>query len=157
MTTPRPDMERAGLARRLAAILYDTLVFIAVLLVATVPFVLIARGAPTSEAGEYLFRFYVLALAFLFFGWFWIHGGQTLGMRAWRLRVVNDAGGALSWSQALRRFLGAILSWMLFGAGYFWILIDHDKRAWHDRLSGTRMIVIPKTADAPPPSPPSAA
>ncbi len=149
MTTLSPDGEPAGLIRRLAAILYDTLVLIAVLLVAAVPFDLIARGAPTSEAGRYLFQFYLLVVSFLFFGWFWVHGGQTLGMRAWRLRVVNRAGGAVSWKQALLRFLAAMLSWVPFGAGYLWVLVDRDRCAWHDRLSGTHMIVIPKAAGTP--------
>lgn len=148
MTTLAPGSEPAGLIRRLAAILYDTLVLIAVLLVAAVPFDLIARGAPTSEAGRHLFQFYLLVVAFLFFGWFWVHGGQTLGMRAWRLRVVNRAGGAVSWSQALLRFLAALLSWVPFGAGYLWVLADRDRCTWHDRLSGTRMIVIPKDVGA---------
>ena len=148
MTTLAPGSEPAGLIRRLAAILYDTLVLIAVLLVAAVPFDLIARGAPTSEAGRYLFQFYLLVVSFLFFGWFWVHGGQTLGMRAWRLRVVNRAGGAVSWRQALLRFLAAMLSWVPFGAGYLWVLVDRDRCAWHDRLSGTRMIVIPKDVGA---------
>ena len=149
MTTLSPNGEPAGLIRRLAAILYDMLVLIAVLLVAAVPFDLIARGAPTSEAGRYLFQFYLLVVSFLFFGWFWVHGGQTLGMRAWRLRVVNRAGGAVSWRQALLRFLAAMLSWIPFGAGYLWVVVDRGRCAWHDRLSGTRMIVIPKAADAP--------
>ncbi len=145
MINTTPDREAAGLARRLAAILYDTLVFTAVLLVATVPFVLLARGAPTSEVGKFIFQFYLLAVALLFFGWFWVHGGQTLGMRTWHLRLVNGTGGAISWKQALLRFLGALLSWAALGVGYLWILIDRDGRAWHDRLSGTHLVVTPKT------------
>ncbi len=145
MTAPVSEPKMSGLIRRLAAILYDVLVFAAVLLVATLPFVLIARGAPTSQVGQFLFRLYLLAVSFLYFGWFWVHGGQTLGMRAWRLRLINGSGGRISWRQALLRFLGAILSWVPVGAGYLWIVIDHDKRAWHDRISGTRMIVLPKS------------
>ncbi len=144
MTESAPVLKPGGFFRRLAAILYDLLVFAAVLLVATVPYVLIAHGAPTSPGGQTLFRCYVLVVAFLFFGWFWVHGGQSLGMRAWRLRLVSQSGGAVSWKQAVLRFFAAILSWVPAGAGFLWILVDRDRRAWHDRLSGTRVVVIPK-------------
>ncbi len=133
------------LARRLAAQCYDALVLTAVLLAATVPFVLLAGGSPASPAGRGLFRLYLLAVAFLFFGGFWVHGGQTLGMRAWRLRVVDCAGDPVSWTKALLRFVGALVSWAALGAGYLWVLVDHDRCAWHDRLSGTRLVVVPKT------------
>ncbi len=156
MTTPIPAPETAGLLRRLAAIVYDVMVFIAVLLLATIPFVLVAGGAPTNRGGQLAYQFYVLLIGFLFFGWFWVHGGQTLGMRAWRLRLVDRTGTAITWRQALLHFLGAILSWAVFGAGYLWILVDRDRLSWHDRLSGTRVIVIPKIRRAPAASRPSA-
>ncbi|MHB8453644.1 MAG: RDD family protein [Acidiferrobacterales bacterium] len=132
------------LARRLAAQVYDALVLTAVLLAATVPFVLLAGGSPASPAGRGLFQLYLLAVAFLFFGGFWVHGGQTLGMRAWRLRVVDYAGNPVSWKQALLRFLGALISWAALGGGYLWVLVDHDRRAWHDRFSGTHLVVVPR-------------
>ncbi len=132
------------LARRLAAQGYDALVLTAVLLAATVPFVLVAGGSPASPTGRGLLRLYLLAIAFLFFGGFWVHGGQTLGMRAWRLRVVDYAGNPVSWKQALLRFVGALISWAVLGGGYLWVLVDHDRCAWHDRLSGTRLVVVPR-------------
>jgi uncharacterized RDD family membrane protein YckC len=89
-------------------------------------------------------QLYLLLIAFAFFGWFWVHGGQTLGMRAWRLRLVSADGGPVSWKQAAIRFAAALLSWSCLGLGFFWALIDREKRAWHDRLSGTRLILLPK-------------
>lgn len=80
----------------------------------------------------------------LFFTWFWTHGGQTLGMRAWRMKVVAVDGKAVTWPQALRRFAGAVLSATCFGLGYLWIVFDPHRRSWHDRLSSTRLIVLPK-------------
>jgi uncharacterized RDD family membrane protein YckC len=73
-----------------------------------------------------------------FFAWFWMHGGQTLGMRAWRLRLVATNGGAITWTQTVRRFAGAL------GLGYLWVLFDPQQRSWHDRLSGTHLILVPK-------------
>jgi uncharacterized RDD family membrane protein YckC len=89
---------------------------------------------------------YLLCIAFAILGWFWVHGGQTLGMRAWRLRLVSATNnGPVSWQQALKRFAAALLSWCCLGAGFLWALFDREKRTWHDRLSGTRLILMPKT------------
>jgi uncharacterized RDD family membrane protein YckC len=86
----------------------------------------------------------LLLAAFLFFGWFWTRGGQTLGMRAWRLKVVDEQGRSLTWLLALRRFAAAAFSWTALGAGFWWAIFDREKRAWHDRLSGTHLVVLPK-------------
>lgn len=136
--------ESAGLLRRLAALFYDSLVVVALWLVATVPFVWIANGAPQGAFTRVAFQLYLLAIAFGFFGWFWVHGGQTLGMRAWRLKVVDDTGHTVTWARASRRFLAAILSLLCAGIGLLWVMHDRDRRAWHDRLSGTWVVVVPK-------------
>ena len=132
------------LLRRLASIVYDLLAVSAVLLIATVPVVLLAQEKLHTQSGRYLFQAYLLVVMFLFFGWFWVHGGQTLGLRAWRLRLTNIQGGSVSWKQAALRFCTALLSWLPVGLGYWWILIDRDGCAWHDRLSATRLRHLPK-------------
>jgi uncharacterized RDD family membrane protein YckC len=78
----------------------------------------------------------------LFFTGFWWRGGQTLGMRAWRLKVVRMDGSPLRWSDALKRHLAALLSCLTLGLGFLWVLVDSDGLAWHDRLSATRLIRI---------------
>ena len=83
-------------------------------------------------------------LEIIFFGAFWTRRGQTLGMVAWRLKVERDDGTSLRWSDALLRLAGASVSLLAFGLGYFWIWIDRDRLAWHDRWSHTRVIVLPK-------------
>jgi uncharacterized RDD family membrane protein YckC len=138
------SVEPAGLLRRLAALLYDTLVLLALWLTAAVPFVWIANSAPQGPLMRAAFQVYLLAIAFAFFGWFWVHGGQTLGMRAWRLRVVDNEGRAVTWAQATRRFAAAILSLLCAGIGLLWVMHDRERCAWHDRLSGTRVVVLPK-------------
>ncbi|MGI8740131.1 MAG: RDD family protein [Gammaproteobacteria bacterium] len=77
--------------------------------------------------------------SFLFFGWFWTHGGQTLGMSTWRFRVIQNNGATITWSQALLRLLTAAISWLLFGAGFLWCLFNREKLALHDIVSGTRL------------------
>jgi uncharacterized RDD family membrane protein YckC len=133
-----------GLVRRLAAIFYDALLLVALFMLAGYPYVALTGSVPLSGVARLGLQLYLLLIAFAFFGWFWVHGGQTLGMRAWRLRLVSADGGPVSWKQAAIRFAAALLSWSCLGLGFFWALIDREKRAWHDRLSGTRLILLPK-------------
>jgi uncharacterized RDD family membrane protein YckC len=126
-----------GLARRLAACFYDSLVLAAVLIFAGAAWVGLSGAA--ASPGDWLFRFYLLAVAALFLGAFW-RRGETLGMRAWKLRIVAVHGGPPSWGRALLRFAAALLSWAVLGLGFWWVLLDRERLAWHDRLSGTRLI-----------------
>jgi uncharacterized RDD family membrane protein YckC len=81
---------------------------------------------------------------YLFFIFFWTRGGQTLGMRAWRLRLETHDGGFPSIPVATLRFFVAIVSLIPFGLGFLWQLWDKDKLTWHDRIAGTRMLHYPK-------------
>lgn len=137
------DLPRAGLLRRLAAILYDALLAAAVLFLA-VALVLPLTDGEAVQAGNPLFTSYLFLVLFLFFAWFWIHGGQTLGMRAWRLRVQTRDGRPISWGQAMLRYLMAWVSLLAGGLGYLWLLVDRDNETWHDRFSDTVMVVLPK-------------
>jgi uncharacterized RDD family membrane protein YckC len=76
----------------------------------------------------------------------WHRGGQTLGMRPWRLRVVAVDGGDASWRALLGRYAIGTLSLLLAGAGFWWAWIDRDRLTWHDRASGTRLLRMPKKA-----------
>jgi uncharacterized RDD family membrane protein YckC len=140
---PVDRLASAGLLRRLAGVVYDSLLLVALWMVATGLWLLAAGGRPPAD-GDPLFQLYLLVIAFLFFGGFWIRGGRTLGMQAWRMRVVSADGRALTWRQAAIRFFAAILSWLPLGAGYLWCLVDRDRNTLHDRLSGTRTVVLPK-------------
>jgi len=139
-----PNTTRCGLLRRLAAITYDGMLLIALLFIAaasTLPF----TGGEAVKPHTPWFTLYLLGISYLFFAWFWAHGGQTLGMRAWRIQVIGLDATALTGWQTLIRFLGALLSWLPFlGFGYLWSLFDRNGLAWHDRLSATQLVVIPK-------------
>ncbi|QOY63106.1 RDD family protein [Lysobacter sp. H21R4] len=69
----------------------------------------------------------------------WRFGGQTLGMRPWRLQVVGADGGVPSWRTLLVRYAVGNLSLLLGGLGFWWAWWDRDGLTWHDRASGTRM------------------
>ena len=136
----KPDVRPGpGIFRRLGAILYDGIILCGILFVATA-LLLPWNGGQAIEAGRWPLPVYLLCVSFLFFGWFWTHGGQTLGMRAWKIRVISSSGAPLTWVQALIRFISAIVSWGVFGIGFLSIRFNRDRYAWHDRLSGTRIV-----------------
>jgi len=137
---------KVSLPRRLAAMLYDGLLLVALLLVCATPLPLLPEYWRSGDPGHWLIRAYILIISFLFFGWFWVHGGQTLGMRAWRLRVLTNDGTGLSWRHAAIRFATAILAWLPAALGFFWSLVDREGLAWHDRWSQTRLVLVPKRA-----------
>ena len=138
----------AGVLRRLGAMLYDGLIVCALLFIVTALFLPFTGGeAITPGESGALERIYQAALVLvvvLFFCVFWTWRGQTIGMLAWRLRVQRPDGSTLTWRDALIRLAGACVSLAALGLGYFWIWIDRDRLAWHDRWSGTRVVVLPK-------------
>jgi len=75
-----------------------------------------------------------------------VHGGQTLGMRVWRLRLYALHGGPVEPKQAALRLLAAPFSIAVLGLGYIWVLIDRERRTWHGRISGTRLVLLPQAA-----------
>ncbi|MCW8943301.1 MAG: RDD family protein [Sedimenticola sp.] len=138
-----------GLARRLAAMLYDSLLVFGLLLLAsmiiTLPVgLLLGESASSALSANPLFRIWLAAVPPLFFLLFWIKGGQTLGMRSWRLRVIRADGAPLQWPDALKRLCYSLLSWLPMGLGYLWIIFDRNNLAWHDHLSGTRLVMLSK-------------
>jgi uncharacterized RDD family membrane protein YckC len=140
-------MENAGLLRRLGAILYDTLLLLALLFMATIPFIALRGGeAVAPETPSY--QLAMVAVAYLFFVGFWTRVGSTLGMRSWRLRVEAEGQRLPTVGEASIRFAVAILSWLCLGLGFLWQLWDRDGLTWHDRASGTRLRYYPRKKDA---------
>lgn len=131
-----------GLFRRLAAIVYDLLLLGAVLFAATAA-ILPFNSGDAFRPDQYFYPAYLIGVSFLFFGWFWTHGGQTLGMRAWKIKVLTADRNPINWRQAALRFFSALLSWLILGLGFWWILLDKQKRGWHDRLSQTQIFFDP--------------
>jgi uncharacterized RDD family membrane protein YckC len=95
-----------------------------------------------------MFRVYLVAVTVIFYAAFWTRG-ETLGLRAWKLRLVGPDGRPPGWGRALLRCAAAVLSWLPLGLGFFWVLFDRDRRAWHDRLSGTRLVFRPAPERSP--------
>jgi uncharacterized RDD family membrane protein YckC len=139
------QISNAGPLVRLAAMLYDTLLMLAMWLVAAGIAVAINGGEQISTNNPFL-----PSIMFIVWIWFnlhfWRRGGQTLGMRSWRLRILSTTGKPLTYTQCFLRLAVAVPSFALFYLGYLWILVDKDGLTWHDRYSETRIIREPKSA-----------
>jgi uncharacterized RDD family membrane protein YckC len=129
----------AGFLRRLGAMVYDTLLVMAIWLLTLFPMVALTNNAVVGAAVQSLLFLEMAA----FFVFFWYFRGQTLGMLAWHLELRSTTGHALSPMQLIIRFFAAILSFACLGLGYFWIFIDPEKRSWSDLLSQSRILHIP--------------
>ena len=99
----------------------------------------IARGGEALPPGHPGYRLFLLAQVGAYFIGFWWRGGQTPGMRTWRIRVEGADGSRLTLARSALRFGAAVLSVAALGVGFWWMLADAQARSWHDRLSGTRM------------------
>ena len=131
-------MKSPGFFRHLAIIIYDGFLLLALLFLATA-IVLPFNDGEAFTASQYIFPFYILLISFIFYGWFWTHGGQTLGMKTWKIKVRSFDNKPITWSLALNRFLMAIVSWLLLGTGFLWIFADKKNRTLHDHLSKTAL------------------
>ncbi len=142
------DSAPPGLPRRLAAIFYDSFLVAGLVVAAfTLVYLPLAIGLGLEDLHRHpwlrhLLGLWMLTVAVGFHLWFWTHGGQTLGMRAWRLKLVSADGGPVTLKQALLRYGVAVLSALALGLGFLWAAFDGQKRAWHDRASGTRLILV---------------
>ncbi len=138
-----PEDNRPSLLRRLAAVLYDGMLLIALWMAAGGLWIGF-HGGQAAAPGDGPFRVYLLAVSWAFFTGFWVLGGRTLGMQAWRLRLVDANGERVTLRAASHRFVTAILSWLPAGLGFLWALFDREALTWHDRLSKTYLYLEPK-------------
>lgn len=136
----KDTLTNCGLLRRLAAMCYDAILLFAVLFLATALVLPLTRGH-AIHSGNLPYDLYLLLCSYLYFAWQWTHGGQTLGMRAWRIRLVDAGGGGVSWRTATLRFCLALLSLAALGFGFLWARFDPRGLAFHDRYSRTRLLV----------------
>lgn len=160
----------APFIKRLLAVVYDGLISVAVLLVTTWAYTLVAgavigwdRYEQMAEEGSIkadpMLTFILFLVLYLFFAYFWTRTGQTLGMQVWRIRIQNLDGISVSWSQALRRYVAAaaILLIALLGAYYLneatlfatipaivALFYPINGLSLTDRASGSIVAVVPK-------------
>lgn len=158
----------AGIGRRFAALVYDSLLLVAVLFLGTLVLLPLTGGeaiTPQDSGGwEYLYRGWVALLALGFFGLPWVRSGQTLGMMSWKLRLERADGGRVGWRDAAARLAvgGAIvvaaiaglwlagrpatapwlppLLWLPVLGNYAWMGFDRDARTLQDVITRGRVV-----------------
>lgn len=146
------SVELAGIRRRLASMLYESLLLLGVLGVLIVPLVLFSATTNHGISTAFLRVHVFLGLA-LYFLWHWHDGRQTLAMKTWKLRIATPDGAPPSLMRLAWRYTLAWPSIALAGMGVAWALIDRNRQFLHDRLAGTRIICAPPTtASNPPPA-----
>lgn len=158
-------MSSPTLVKRLLAALYDSFLILATAFIATALTLPFTKGNVSASNNIYM-SIYLLCVVYIFCGWFWTHGGQTLGMRVWKQRLVSLNGNAVNWQQSFIRFITAVPAWFLFLVGiilwvksdiavsiinipgwllalvgFIWVLLNFKSNSWRDKLSGTQVIV----------------
>ena len=132
----------AGFFRIIGSIFYDALLLGAVLFFASFVFLLIPDELQHHPYMEILKVSWYILVSYTYFTGFWLRGHQTPGMKSWKIQLVRTDGSLPNLGQVSLRFLSSILSWLILGLGFAWIIVDSKKRSLHDYLSGTRLIHI---------------
>ncbi len=156
-------LETPALWRRLACFLYEGVLLFGVVMVAGLLYSIATgqRNAMQGRGGLIAFLFAVLGAYFV---WFWSHGGQTLAMQTWHIRLVTQDGRPLTHLRAAARYLMAwlwfmpalVTLWLTGGSGsraavalvmaagvvgYAALTRLHPQRQyWHDAACGTRLV-----------------
>jgi uncharacterized RDD family membrane protein YckC len=129
---------------RFAAAAYDLFPLIALWMLTAGLMLLVAKGQVDIAHPPLLYRTVLrvtlLVVTAAYFMVSWSRGGQTIGMRAWRLQVVAEEGGALTSSRAALRFAIALVSLGALGAGFFWSVFDRRRRCWHDIAARSTLV-----------------
>jgi uncharacterized RDD family membrane protein YckC len=154
--SPDEKLPTSGLTRRLAALVYDLFLLLAMImayaLCVITPVRVIFYGAPQADDNFVTFPTLVqiilmIGLLLVLIGYYllcWRKQGQSMGMKAWRLKLQQPNGELATLRQCWLRAALAPLSLGFFGIGYLWCLIPPARECLHDRLSGTHIVVIPK-------------
>ena len=127
--------------RRLAALLYEAVILFGVVFIAGYLFSTLTQQRNGLTHHNLLAGWIGLVVG-AYFVWFWTHGGQTLPMKTWRLKLVRLDGTAVGTREAVVRYLGAMASALLLGLGFVWAIFDREGQFLHDRVAGTRIVRI---------------
>jgi uncharacterized RDD family membrane protein YckC len=134
----------AGFGRRVAALVYDAFLLAALLMIFTGGALFFTHGAAvvpaTAGAWVYVYRAGLLLVIAGYYALNWLRSGQTLGMRAWRIRTVSASGDPVTWQAAILRIGFGFLAWAPAALGVLWLYLDPQHLALHDRLSKTRVV-----------------
>ena len=135
-------MQSAGFLKRILALVYDSLLIAAIVLVLSLLLVFINGGYPDSGSFLSFIQFFILVVTGpIFYSYFWIvNKGQTTGMQAWKIKLVTMDETELNIKKTMLRCLISTISFAFIGLGYLWILYDKDDLSWSDILTKTKVI-----------------
>ena len=135
-------MQPAGFLKRVLALVYDSLLIGAIVLVLSLLLVFVNGGYPESGSFVSFIQFFILVFAGpIFYSYFWLaNKGQTTGMQAWKIKLVSIDETELNIKKTMLRCLISTISFVCFGLGYFWILYDKNNLSWSDILTKTKVI-----------------
>ena len=147
---PQVNYPTASIFKRLAAMLYDFLLILALWLIFGIVIVALFVDMP-EVGGEFQKPFPPsiaasswFSITFLFYTYFWRRNGQTLGMQAWRIKLVSEQPGPISILQCMLRVGIGFFSVLSCGLGFLWMLWDKSEKTWHDRASMSKVVILPK-------------
>lgn len=126
-----------------ACFIYDALAVIALCFVSALV-VIILIGDASHGLKRYLLQIVLWLAIGIYFVWCWKKTGQTLAMKTWQLKLVNEDGQLLPLNLAMARYVLSTLSLVLFGLGFLWAMVDRDHLYLHDRLLNTHIIYVPR-------------
>ena len=122
------------------ALLYDLLLLCAVWFVAAIPFVFwqgeAMQGSPVAQ---FAFQLYLVTITYLYLTYFWIHSGQTPGLRTWKLKLTRQDGYLLTRYNANMRFLFIVPLCLI---GWIGLFITPQKQSFQDMLAKTKITSI---------------
>jgi len=142
MTEEINTLKSAPLHRQLFAMFYDSWLIVAMLFIATALLLPFNSGESLNHQNNPFYSIYLASLIYLFYAWFWHKGGQTLGMKVWKVQIIHESGYLPSFQQSFVRWFFSLLSILCFGLGYWWHWFFGY--TWHDKISGTRIVDIRK-------------
>lgn len=131
----------ASLGRRFLAIVYEIFPVAGLIWAAAFAYFAVEHALALSHV-RLAFQVFLVVVLGAYFIWQWVRGGQTLAMKAWRLRLVRLDGTPLDVRRAVARYLIALIGTLLFAVTFLWALVDRDRAFLHDRLVGTRIIKL---------------
>lgn len=131
---------------RLLAMVYDSVIMFGLLIIASA--VALPFGSENTTAfQDFWFTFWLFSVCFFYLGSCWRYGGITLGMRAWKIRLVSADGEIITWPRCLLRYIVALVSLLALGLGILWALVDRNNRCWHDLAARTLLIKPCRSSD----------
>ena len=133
-------MKYLSIWRRILSILYDSFLIFALLVIMSMPFY--SFNVEEDFALKIMMQIYFYFIIQFFFVWFWVNNRATLGMRSWGVIIVDDTGNGISYKRAIIRFNMAIISFAIFGLGFFISIVRKDKKCMHDIISKTYLIKL---------------